>query len=184
MTPNELILFKEMIKEAVRDVVKEELAKHDVKKDLKEVKLLVAGMIKENRKYASAPRQVSSGGKQLEPLTEETQHGLGDILNKAQQISRTRAAASNPVVKAIANTVNQLEAPASIKNVLMETTMEMAGGGVADASDLGAGEYLTDDNWATGPVDETLTSEYGEIEEAYESKLPDFGATMKSRLGK
>lgn len=52
MTQDQLILFKELIKEAVKsavkDAVKEEL-ENSFKKDLKEVKILVAKMIKESK---------------------------------------------------------------------------------------------------------------------------------------
>jgi hypothetical protein len=49
MNKDELILVKELIKEAVRAVIKEELAALTVKKDLKEVKQLLALSIKEAR---------------------------------------------------------------------------------------------------------------------------------------
>lgn len=58
MTQDQLILFKELIKEAVKsavkDAVKEEL-ESSFKKDLKEVKLLVAKIIKESRTPQQQP---------------------------------------------------------------------------------------------------------------------------------
>ena len=52
MTQDELILFKELVKEAVKSAVKEavkEQMENSFKKDLKEVKLLIAKSIKEGR---------------------------------------------------------------------------------------------------------------------------------------
>jgi len=53
MTQEEILLFKELIKETVKsvvkEVIKEELASNPIKKDLKEVKLLLAKSIKESR---------------------------------------------------------------------------------------------------------------------------------------
>lgn len=184
MDANELILLKEMVKDVVRSVLQEELAKikpptDTYKKDLKEIKLLVAGMIKENRQRGGGSKSPGNS------LTEETRTGLSDIFNKANQMSKIRAAAShNPVVQNIANNVDKLEAPASIKNVLMETTMEMVNGGVSAPEDLGAGEFLTDDAWATGPEENPVNVDYGEIEEAYESKLPDFTTALQQRFSK
>lgn len=47
MTRDEIILFKELIKETVKNVIKEEL-QETFKKDLREVKLLLAKSIKES----------------------------------------------------------------------------------------------------------------------------------------
>lgn len=59
MTNEEIILFKELIKETVRSVVKEavreELASTSFKKDLREVKLLLAKSIKEGYRPAKEP---------------------------------------------------------------------------------------------------------------------------------
>ena len=59
MTQDQLILFKELIKEtvksAVKDVIKEEL-ESTFKKDLKEVKQLLAKSIKEAREMGAQPR--------------------------------------------------------------------------------------------------------------------------------
>ncbi len=52
MTQDELILFKELVKEAVKSAVKEavkEQMETSFKKDLKEVKMLIAKSIKEGR---------------------------------------------------------------------------------------------------------------------------------------
>lgn len=52
MTQDELILFKELMKEAVKSAVKEaikEEMENSFKKDLKEVKMLIAKSIKEGR---------------------------------------------------------------------------------------------------------------------------------------
>lgn len=63
MTQDQLILFKELIKEtvksAVKDVIKEEL-EITFKKDLKEVKQLLAKSIKEAREMNEQPRQQQS----------------------------------------------------------------------------------------------------------------------------
>lgn len=63
MTQDQLILFKELIKEAVKsavkDAVKEEL-ESSFKKDLKEVKQLLAKSIKEVREVNSQPRPQQS----------------------------------------------------------------------------------------------------------------------------
>ena len=59
MTQDELILFKELMKEAVKSAVKEaikEEMENSFKKDLKEVKMLIAKSIKENRSVG--PQQV------------------------------------------------------------------------------------------------------------------------------
>ena len=59
MTQDELILFKELMKEAVKSAVKEaikEEMENSFKKDLKEVKMLIAKSIKEGR--AAGPQQV------------------------------------------------------------------------------------------------------------------------------
>lgn len=47
MTNEELFLFKELIKETVRSVIKEEQENSPIKKELKEVKLLLGKIIKE-----------------------------------------------------------------------------------------------------------------------------------------
>lgn len=63
MTQDQLILFKELIKEtvksAVKDVIKEEL-ESTFKKDLREVKQLLAKSIKEVREMNEQPRQQQS----------------------------------------------------------------------------------------------------------------------------
>ena len=63
MTQDQLILFKELIKEvvntAVKSAVKEEL-ENSFKKDLKEVKQLLAKSIKEAREVNSQPRPQQS----------------------------------------------------------------------------------------------------------------------------
>lgn len=63
MTQDQLILFKELIKEtvksAVKDVIKEEL-ETTFKKDLKEVKQLLAKSIREAREMNEQPRQQQS----------------------------------------------------------------------------------------------------------------------------
>jgi hypothetical protein len=63
MTQDQLILFKELIKEvvntAVKSAVKEEL-EASFKKDLKEVKQLLAKSIKEAREMNEQPRQQQS----------------------------------------------------------------------------------------------------------------------------
>jgi hypothetical protein len=63
MTQDQLILFKELIKEtvksAVKDVIKEEL-ESTFKKDLREVKQLLAKSIKEAREMNEQPRQQQS----------------------------------------------------------------------------------------------------------------------------
>ena len=63
MTQDQLILFKELIKEvvntAVKTAVKEEL-ENSFKKDLKEVKQLLAKSIKEAREVNSQPRPQQS----------------------------------------------------------------------------------------------------------------------------
>lgn len=60
MTQDQLILFKELIKEAVKSAVKEvvrEELESSFKKDLKEVKQLLAKSIKEAREMNEQPRQ-------------------------------------------------------------------------------------------------------------------------------
>lgn len=82
MTQEELILFKELIKEAVRyavkDAVKEEL-EASFKKDLKEVKVLLAKSIKESRAIMEqAPQSYhpqSSG-----PLPEDVKRKLREAV--------------------------------------------------------------------------------------------------------
>jgi hypothetical protein len=63
MTQDELMLFKELVKEAVKsavkDAVREEL-ESSFKKDLKEVKQLLAKSIKESREMAAQPRSQQS----------------------------------------------------------------------------------------------------------------------------
>jgi hypothetical protein len=63
MTQDELILFKELIKEAVKYAVKEavkEQMETSVKKELKEVKLLLAKSIKEGRTISVQQTPVQS----------------------------------------------------------------------------------------------------------------------------
>jgi hypothetical protein len=63
MTQDELMLFKELVKEAVKsavkDAVREEL-ESSFKKDLKEVKQLLAKSIKESREMAAQPTSQQS----------------------------------------------------------------------------------------------------------------------------
>lgn len=57
MTKEDILLIKELIKESVRTVIKEELANVN-KKDLKEVKLLLAKIIKEGVAYNGSEKVV------------------------------------------------------------------------------------------------------------------------------
>ena len=57
MTKEDILLIKELIKESVRTVIKEELANVN-KKDLKEVKLLLAKIIKEGLSSNTAGKVV------------------------------------------------------------------------------------------------------------------------------
>jgi hypothetical protein len=148
MNNNELILFKEMIKETFRNVLKEELPKlvkeeldsikKNSSKDMKEVKLLIAHQIKESKK-------IGISGK--EHITEETRTRLGEVFNRANKVPKS------PLAHAVANNIPK-ETPTAMKNILLETAEQMSG---SDLQELGTGE----DNFEN----ESFDNDYGEIEE-------------------
>jgi hypothetical protein len=94
MTQDQLILFKELIKEAVKsavkDAVKEEL-EASFKKDLKEVKQLLAKSIKEAREVNSQPRpqQVYSNPEDFKTKLREA---VGSDFNRRQSSPYTSQA--------------------------------------------------------------------------------------------
>lgn len=162
MTPNEIILFKEMIKECVRDVVKDELASHKetLKKDLKEVKLLMVGIIKEARKHSSSDNI----------LTEETKGGLISLLNKKPlTINKPRPGmAKNPVASILEQTAREMTS----QDVRAFTSAPPAdielpdGGAIYDVTAVYADEI---------PVQEEFIDE-----EPYEGPpIPNFGSMLE-----
>lgn len=162
MTPNEIILFKEMIKECVRDVIKDELNKSkDVfKKDLKEVKILVAGLIKESRNHVSS----------RETISEDTKGGLISLLNKKPiTVGKPKASVSkNPVV-----------------SILEQTAREMTGQDYQALTSTSPQEIQLPDGGTTYDVtavyaDEIPLQEEFVDEDPYEGPpLPNFGAVLE-----
>ena len=86
MTQDQLVLFKELIKEvvksAVKDAIKEEM-ETSFKKDLREVKQLVAKSIKEARTASAAPQQ-SSVYQNTEDFKSRLREAVGSDFNMKQ----------------------------------------------------------------------------------------------------
>jgi hypothetical protein len=163
MNNNELVLFKEMIKETFRNVLKEELPKlikeelesmkKSSSKDLKEVKLLIAHQIKKSK----------SSSAEKEPLTETTKSRLGEVFSRSNKIPPRTALAAH-----VANTI-PAGAPSVVKDILVETANQM---NVNDMQDLGIGEE--DPEWS-----ESEDNSYIEAEDDYTPpNMPDFPMTM------
>lgn len=86
MTQDELILFKELMKEAVKSAVKEaikEELENSFKKDLKEVKMLIAKSIKEGRSIA--PPAVSNSPEDFKTRIREA---VGSDFQKQKTMSQ------------------------------------------------------------------------------------------------
>ena len=83
MTQAEIQLFNELIRETVKSALKDQrqLIKEDLAKDLKEVKLLLAKVIKENKQIKDAVLVEGAYVDQSQYLTPEKQSGLMEIVN-------------------------------------------------------------------------------------------------------
>jgi hypothetical protein len=81
MTKDDIILIKELIKEAVGSVIKEavrDAVESNMKKDLKEVKLLLAKVIKEGRAYSAPMVEQSMTPEERDQLRKSLREHVGE----------------------------------------------------------------------------------------------------------
>lgn len=80
MTQDELILFKELLKETIRATVKETIQEelsNVIKKDLKEVKMLLAKSIKESAATRESGYKTQSGPVDLSDMKQRIREAVG-----------------------------------------------------------------------------------------------------------
>ncbi len=100
MTNEDILIIKELIKESVRSVIKEELANHN-KKDLKEVKLLLAKIIKEGMSFGGGQkpiREVSTGNGLSADMKRKLREAVGGEFERSISMDTRNV---SPVVPAI-----------------------------------------------------------------------------------
>ena len=141
MTPSEIVLFKELIKETVRACIKEERdqMKEDIKvsfkKDLKEIKLLLSAVIKENRQTIKRIQNQDNSGNLADYVPNNPI--LFESINQAVPQPRPQRGQPefvrevvplNPLAKAAANDPSIKNAPSLFKDILLETANNMKPG--------------------------------------------------------
>ncbi len=101
MTKDDIILIKELIKEAVGSIVKEavkEAVETSMKKDLKEVKLLLATVIKEGRSNPSAMMEQSMSPEEKEQLRQRLRESIGEDFRTVIHATSNRVAPTIPMM--------------------------------------------------------------------------------------
>ena len=142
--------FKEMLREAVKEVLAEELPKL-IKKDLKEIKGLIAKQILENREVKSSTS-----------ISENKKKGLSEMFAPRQGVKQAP--------------VTQTENP--LQSLLMETSKNMRGDDFQDFGHIDSSFITPSVGHPIAPV--TNVDEYGDIEEYDNSSfnIPNFGSFL------
>lgn len=132
MTETEITLFKELIRETVRSVIKEERLKTEksTAKDLKEIKLLIARQIKENRERpVSNVRMVEQRvepGKAGQPLSMDRQKALKLALNStARSMGMPSVITEAPSPEQALRNIKESRLDSTTKSILMQTARDM-----------------------------------------------------------